>query len=110
MHDPLTHSHLPNREETAEVQHLRGEVQTLQQRLHQYQAMVDMVAHDLNTPLTTLQGYLDLTLVRTASERRTVTLEYLRIMQNCVERILFTIGRDVRCHVDGSGNCGCTGR
>ncbi len=92
MHDPLTHSHLPNREETAEVQHLRGEVQTLQQRLHQYQAMVDMVAHDLNTPLTTLQGYLDLTLSELQGSGSPVTAEYLRIMQNCVERILFTVG------------------
>jgi signal transduction histidine kinase len=91
MHDPSPQPQLPNREEATEQQRLRGEVEMLQQQVQQYQALVDMVAHDLNTPLTTLQGYLDL--ITSEVRESGAHLDYLRIMQNSIDRITFTIGQ-----------------
>lgn len=91
------HSHAPDLQPAAiddntELHRLRGEVQQLQQQVEQYRAMVDMVAHDLNTPLTTLQGYLELTTVEMQDGANATFFEYLGIMQDCVERIMFTVG------------------
>lgn len=79
-------------DDNTELHRLRGEAQQLRQQVQQYQAMVDMVAHDLNTPLTTLQGYLELTTVEMQDAANATFFEYLQIMQDCVERIMFTIG------------------
>lgn len=91
------HSHAPDLQPAAiddntELQRLHGEVQQLRQQVVQYQAMVDMVAHDLNTPLTTLQGYLELTAIDLQDIGAASIFEYLRIMEGCVERIMVTVG------------------
>jgi len=79
-------------EEITEVYALRAQVQQLQEQVQQYRAMVDMIAHDLNTPLTTLQGYLELTSVEMQDVGNESFFEHLQIMQGCVERIMFTVG------------------
>lgn len=91
------YSHAPDLQPAAiddntELQRLRNEVQQLQQQVQQYRAMVDMVSHDLNTPLTTLQGYLELTTAEMQDADNATFFAYLGIMQDCVERIMFTIG------------------
>jgi len=91
------HSHSPdllsaNRNDNTELEQLRNEARQLRQQVIQYQAMVDMVAHDLNTPLTTLQGYLELTVIDLQDAGVAPVIEYLHIMEGCVERILVTVG------------------
>jgi signal transduction histidine kinase len=91
------HSHSPDllsadSDDNIELEQLRNEAQQLRQQVAQYQAMVDMVAHDLNTPLTTLQGYLELTAIDLQDTSAAPVIEYLRIMQGCVERIMVTVG------------------
>lgn len=70
---------------------LTAEVAQLRRRVEHAQAMVDMVAHDLNTPLTLLNGYLEFVTGEAAANGNDTQLEYLRIMQNCVDRVMQTV-------------------
>lgn len=78
-------------EDLTEIYALREQKRVLARQLEHYQAMVDMVSHDLNTPLTMLGGYLELTIAEMIEMENAPAYEYLHIMQTCVERITFTV-------------------
>jgi signal transduction histidine kinase len=79
-------------EDITEVHSLREQLASLRHDVAMHRALVDMVAHDLNTPLTALQGYLELVSAEVYEAGNDSIYEYLRVMQSSVERILFTVG------------------
>lgn len=78
-------------QDVTEVYCLRKEVTELKRQAEVHRATIDMVAHDLNTPLTTLQGFLELAAEEVYETGNDAIYEYMRIMQGCTERIMFTV-------------------
>lgn len=89
---PAESVHTVDIEDISEVYRLGEQLKALQQQVQQYQAMIDMVSHDLNSPLATLQGYLELMTTDAQRFGNATLLEHLIVVQGCVERIMFTVG------------------
>ncbi len=70
---------------------LEQEVQHLRDYLQIFKYMMDMIAHDLSTPVTLLSGYLDLLQVNRNFAPESEAGGYIKIMTNMVERLMLLI-------------------
>ncbi len=72
----------------AEINSLLGELSNLRRQVDHATALTDMMATDLNTPLTLLSGYLEIVRDHASTTADPALQEYLQIMQHCVDRIM----------------------
>jgi len=67
------------------------EVQQLRQHVATFQFMLDMIAHELSTPLTLLSGYMHLLQAHSNLRPDSEASEYLQIMAGTIERLMWLV-------------------
>jgi signal transduction histidine kinase len=70
---------------------LEQEVQHLRDYLQIFKYMMDMIAHDLSTPVTLLSGYLDLLQLQQPFTPESEAGGYVKIMTSMVDRLMLLI-------------------